>query len=52
MVLNDPPVPIRSRRPDLPEELVTIIDRSLSREPGDRFPNAREMRRALLPFCR
>jgi eukaryotic-like serine/threonine-protein kinase len=50
MVLQDPPVPIRSRRPDLPARLAPVIDRSLAREPDQRFADAKDMRRALLPF--
>jgi serine/threonine-protein kinase len=47
-ILTEEPVPIRTRRPDLPKELASIIHRALAREPGERFPDARAMRRALL----
>ncbi len=50
MVLQDEPVPILSRRPDLPAGLADVIHRSLAREPERRFADARDMRRALLPF--
>jgi eukaryotic-like serine/threonine-protein kinase len=50
MVLQDAPVPIRSRRQDLPAGLAAVIDRSLAREPEQRFAGAKDMRRALLPF--
>jgi eukaryotic-like serine/threonine-protein kinase len=50
MILNDDPVPILSRRPDLPGPLAQVIHRALAREPADRFPDARSMRLALLPF--
>ena len=50
MVLQDPTVPIRSRRPDLPAGLAAVIDRSLAREPQQRFADAKDMGRALLPF--
>jgi serine/threonine protein kinase len=52
IVLTGYPIPVRSRRPDLPEGLAQIIDRSLAKEPKDRFPSAEAMRRALLPFAR
>jgi eukaryotic-like serine/threonine-protein kinase len=52
MILQEPPVPILSRRPDLPEPLAQIIHRSLVRDPSGRFPGAREMRNALLPFAK
>jgi serine/threonine-protein kinase len=50
-VLLEDPVPIRQRRPDLPEELAQVIHRALAREPQNRFGSVREMRRALLPFA-
>jgi eukaryotic-like serine/threonine-protein kinase len=50
MILQDVPVPIRSRRPDIPETLAQVINRSLAREPEKRFADAKDMRRSLLPF--
>jgi len=50
-ILLEDPVPVRQRRPDLPEGLAAIIDRALTREPQARFANVREMRRALVPFA-
>jgi serine/threonine-protein kinase len=49
-ILQENPVPIASRRPDLPPGLAAIIGRSLERNPADRFPDARAMRVALEPF--
>jgi serine/threonine-protein kinase len=49
-VLQDDPVPIQSRRPSLPKGLAAVIHRALAREPKDRFPDARAMRKALLKF--
>lgn len=51
LILQRDPVPIRSRRPEIPEELADVIHRALQREPTDRFANVGEMRRALLPFA-
>jgi serine/threonine-protein kinase len=51
-ILLEDPMPIRERRPDLPEGLAEIIHRSLAREPQARFANVKEMRRALTPFAR
>jgi serine/threonine-protein kinase len=51
-ILLEDPVPIRSRRPDLPEGLAEIVHRALAREPRARFANVREMQRALVPFAR
>jgi serine/threonine-protein kinase len=50
MILFNDPVPIRSRRPDLPEGLAAVVHRSLARDPNARFKDVREMRRALVPF--
>ena len=47
MILQEPVVPILSRRSDLPPILVKIMDKSLSRDPGDRFPSAAAFREAL-----
>ena len=37
-ILEEDPVPIRTRRPDLPASLAEMIDRSLAREPKGPFP--------------
>jgi eukaryotic-like serine/threonine-protein kinase len=50
VVLQHDPVPIRKRRPDLPEELATVIHKALAREPGDRYPDVKAFREALRPF--
>lgn len=50
-ILQQDPVPIRARRPDLPVELTAIVDRTLARSPDDRWPDAIALRRALKPFA-
>ncbi len=50
-ILLEDPVPIRTRRPDLPEGLAAVIHHALARDPQARYANVREMRRALLPFA-
>jgi serine/threonine-protein kinase len=52
MILEGKPVLIRTRRPDVPEGLAAAIHRALVRDPKARFPGAKEMHRALVPFCR
>jgi serine/threonine-protein kinase len=47
-LLNDDPVPIQQRRPDLPAALADAIHRALSRNPAERFPDAQAFRRSLL----
>ena len=51
-ILLEDPVPIRARRPDLPDELAAVIDRALARKPQARFATVKEMGRALAPFVR
>jgi serine/threonine-protein kinase len=50
VILEHDAVPIRSRRPDLPEELAAVVHRALQHKPSRRFPDAKAMRKALLPF--
>jgi serine/threonine-protein kinase len=49
-ILQDDPVPIRARRPDLPEGLAAVVHRALAREPRARFPDAGAMCRSLRPY--
>lgn len=51
LLLEEHPVPIRDRRPDIPPALAEVIGKCLSRDPKERFPDATSMRRALKPFC-
>src|SRR5262249_10991047 len=44
------PVPIETRRRDLPPELSALVRRGLHREPGSRFADCGEMAKALMPF--
>jgi serine/threonine-protein kinase len=50
-ILFTDPVPILSRRADLPAGLAAVVHRALSRDPSDRFQDVRAMRRALAPFA-
>ena len=51
MLLEEQPVPIRTRRPDVPQPLATVIGKCLARDPKERLIDANSMRRALKPFC-
>ncbi len=42
--------PIELLRPDVPQELVTILRTAMAKEPGDRYPDAGRMYEALLAF--
>lgn len=48
--LTATPTPLEEYRPDLPEGLVAAVMCALSRDPADRFVDARAMAHALLPF--
>jgi pSer/pThr/pTyr-binding forkhead associated (FHA) protein len=50
LILQSQPVSLQPRRPELPPTLCEIIDKTLSREPADRYENAARMRQALMPF--
>lgn len=51
MLLFQEPVPVRSRRPDVPEPVAAALARALSREPENRFPDVKAFRAALAPFA-
>jgi len=51
MLLEEPPVPIRKRRVDVPQGLASVLEKCLARDPKDRYPTAQAMRQALRPFC-
>jgi len=48
MQISEPPTPIVTFRPDLPEWCTAIVDRALAKSPSDRFQSAEEFRAALL----
>jgi serine/threonine-protein kinase len=49
-IMTEPTVPIRARRAEVPDGLAAVIQKALSREPGDRYPDVAAFRAALLPF--
>jgi eukaryotic-like serine/threonine-protein kinase len=51
MLLEEPPVPIRRRRADVPAGLAAVLEKGLARDPKDRYPIAADLRKALRPFC-
>ncbi len=50
LATTDPPA-IASRREELPDSLAAIVDRTLLRDPDERFQSAAEVAEALMPFC-
>jgi hypothetical protein len=51
MILQDDPIPITDRDASIPPGLAHVIHKTLSRKPQDRYPSAKVMRQALLPFA-
>jgi eukaryotic-like serine/threonine-protein kinase len=51
MLLEEQPIPIRKRRPDVPIDLAAVIEKCLARDPKARFIDATSMRKALKAFC-
>ena len=51
LLLEEPPVPIETRRPDVPRALSEVLQRGLARDPTARYPDARSLRHAIRPFC-
>lgn len=49
-IVADPPVPLRNRRPEIPEALETIVFRCLEKVPTHRYPSARALLGALRSF--
>jgi serine/threonine-protein kinase len=49
-ILNKEPVPLCSRRPDLPSALGTVIHKALAKNPADRYSDVAAFRQALVPF--
>jgi eukaryotic-like serine/threonine-protein kinase len=52
VIITEPLVPIRSRRPEIPGGLAAAIDRALAREANGRYASVEDFRRALLPFAK
>lgn len=50
-ILQEPPIPLRSFRPDVPPELEAIVLRCLEKDPDRRFSSAAELRAALAPLA-
>lgn len=45
------PMPIRERRPDVPEGMATIMTRMLEKDPRNRYATPGDLAEELLPFC-
>jgi pSer/pThr/pTyr-binding forkhead associated (FHA) protein len=47
-IFEQPPIPLRERAPHIPQQVCEIIDRSLAKDPAQRWQSAGAMRNALL----
>jgi serine/threonine-protein kinase len=47
IVLEDPPIPIRTRNPNIPKDLAKVVDKSVQKKLRDRFHSALEMKSEL-----
>ena len=52
LIMYEEPVPILSRRPELPEELAAVVHRALAKDPERRYADVKAMRKALERFGR
>jgi serine/threonine-protein kinase len=50
-VLEREPEPVRSVRPDLPEEIDRAIKKALAKSPDERFVDVAQLARAIAPFA-
>jgi hypothetical protein len=49
-VISGPPPALAERSPGVPVDLVTIVEKAMAREPGDRYPNAGALAEDLKRF--
>ncbi|MBA4187304.1 MAG: hypothetical protein C0467_04715 [Planctomycetaceae bacterium] len=49
-IVDEKRVPIRTHRPELPEELAEVIHKGMANEAEDRYPDVTAFREALKPF--
>src|SRR5579871_5033049 len=47
-----PPKPIRDKRPEVPEELVAIVNKLMAKNPDDRYQTPKEVVAALAPWTK
>jgi serine/threonine-protein kinase len=50
-LLHERAVPLRERRPDLPEALAEVVEKAMAHDADARFTSATELLRALAPFA-
>jgi serine/threonine-protein kinase len=50
-IITEERIPIRQRRPEVPEGLGSALQKALAREQDDRFPSVIALREAIRPFA-
>ncbi|MBK8256583.1 MAG: serine/threonine protein kinase [Polyangiaceae bacterium] len=50
-ILQEPPIPLRTFRPDAPAEIEAIVLKCLEKDPAMRFASASDLRAVLAPFA-
>ncbi|WP_437562645.1 serine/threonine protein kinase [Sorangium sp. So ce542] len=50
-IYTSPPEPLQDLRPEVPEGLVEVIEKSIAREPEDRYQTIAEFVQALAPYA-
>ena len=50
-IVEQLPAPLAQLRPDLPRDLIAIVERAMAKDPAARFQSADEMRSALAPIA-
>ncbi|XYI01835.1 serine/threonine protein kinase [Sorangium sp. So ce1128] len=50
-IYTSPPEPLQDLRPEVPEGLVDVIEKSIAREPEDRYQSIAEFVQALAPYA-
>ncbi|HTN89167.1 MAG TPA: serine/threonine-protein kinase, partial [Sorangium sp.] len=50
-IYTSPPEPLQDLRPEVPEGLVEVIEKSIAREPEDRYQSIAEFVQALAPYA-
>jgi len=48
LIVNEEPRSVISRRPDVPKELERIVERTLAKEPGERYETAHDLKKELV----
>ncbi|MBI4613952.1 MAG: protein kinase [Planctomycetes bacterium] len=51
VILEDPPVPLLRRRPDLPRGLDEVVMKAVAKDLRERYPDARFLLQALAPYA-